>query len=291
MAKDRAKDVGHAAALLRAAMAVRHTSIPPVEGDLIYQDDHLAMTANEFWFESPGHVRFHYCTGATVTVELPTEHLRGELELYLWGTVYGAVAWYNGLLPLHASAVSRDGSIIAFTADSGGGKSTLAAGLTRHRFAHACDDTLVVLPAKGARPVCLPDGRPLKLWSDALIALPAEPIGPVATVQDKFYARIEHRETRALPLGDLVFLEFGERYSLEPIRGAAKFQALPEAMYRSFIHAARGDRDFHAAAMFNLAESVRFWRLTRPRHTATIGQTCGQIAEMLEDAGLFTDDI
>ena len=277
---------GNAGERMHAAMTMLESPVPPVARELIYQDGHLYMARDRFWFESPGLIRFYYQVGGQVLAELTSEDQRGELELYLWGTVYGAVAWYNGLLPVHASAVSSNDRVIAFSADSGGGKSTLAAGLTGHGYAHFCDDTLIVDPGAELSPLCIPDGKPLKLWSDALGQLPVELHGPVATVPDKFYARVSGAETRSLPLSDLVFLEFGETHSLEPIVGSAKLERLPDAMYRNFIHAARGDRDFHTATMLRLAQEVRFWKLTRPRATGSVNQTIEQVARQLRVAGM-----
>lgn len=274
------------AARMKFAMAAEPAAIPMIEGDLIYRDYHLAMAREEFWFESPGHVRFHYRSGGHVSVNLPDEVLRGEMELYLWGTVHGAVAWYNGLLPLHASAVSRADRVIGFTADSGGGKSTLAAALVKHGYRHFCDDTLVVDPAGETAPTCLPDDKPLKLWNDALTQLDVEVLGPVATVPDKFYAKVANREARALPLHDLVFLQDGETLALEPIRGAEKLGVLPEAMYRNFIHAARGDSEFHVGTMLNVAKNVRFWRLTRPFSSSAVDQQTARISGLMRDAGM-----
>ncbi|TNE32941.1 MAG: hypothetical protein EP350_05195 [Alphaproteobacteria bacterium] len=286
MAEDPNGEIDAANIRLKRAMAVQMLPVPGCEGNLIYQDGHLAMTRDRFWFETPGGVRFYYRKGANVIAELPDEALRGEFELYLWGTVYGAVAWYNGLAPMHASAVSHNDRVIAFTADSGGGKSTLAAGLVDRGYGHFCDDTLIVLPVRGSPPVCLPDERPMKLWGDALQQLAATPLGPVATVPDKHYAQARRSDARILPLGDLIFLETGNDFALTPVTGASKLTLLPQAMYRSFIHAARGNREFHIDIMLNLASEVRFWRLTRPREQATIGKSCERTAQLLQTAGL-----
>ncbi|TNE33780.1 MAG: hypothetical protein EP350_03460 [Alphaproteobacteria bacterium] len=286
MAEDPVDKIEAANAGLRQAMAVQILPVPDIEGELIYRDGHLCMARDRFWFETPGGIRFHYRKDGGVIVELPDEALRGEFELYLWGTVYGAVAWYNGLVPLHASSVSRNDRVIAFTADSGGGKSTLAAGLIDYGYDHVCDDTLIVLPVQGSPPVCLPDKRPMKLWSDALKQLAVAPLGPVATVPDKHYGQARRSETRVLPLGDLIFLEIGKEFALIPVTGATKLNMLPQAMYRSFIHAARGNHGFHADIMLKLASEVRFWRLTRPRESATVAKACERTSQILQAAGL-----
>jgi hypothetical protein len=76
----------------------------------------------------------------------------------------------EGQLVLHASAVRVGEVAIAFIADSGGGKSTLAASLHRAGFAVLADDGLVVEPGEiGA--TALPTYTGLRLWPASAQAL------------------------------------------------------------------------------------------------------------------------
>lgn len=75
-----------------------------------------------------------------------------------------------GWLVFHASCVEVEGGAIAFIAQSGRGKSTLAAlfATAGHRF--LCDDAMVISP-KGGRYEVLPNQPHIRLWSDSRAAL------------------------------------------------------------------------------------------------------------------------
>lgn len=253
-----------ASALMQREMRVTFGVVPTeIDGQFFSDDYGFVVSANEFIFISLDDVRFHYCLGHGLTVQLPAAGLDTDYELFLWGTVFGTVAWLNGLVPLHASAVDVGGRVVAFTADSGGGKSTLAAALASLGLPHVCDDTLVVaLQQAGA--VALPDGKRLKLWDDALRMTDIKAMGAVPLMPGKSYAVPAHKATEPLPLTDLVFLERGNSIEFEPITGAAKFSMLPAALYRGFIHTARGDRALHEHFVLSFCSRVRFWRLRRP---------------------------
>jgi len=88
----------------------------------------------------------------------------------------------QGKLVFHASAVEHDGAGIAFMAESGRGKSTLAASFATHGARFLTDDGLVVEPAGEAWRI-LPSHPSIRLWEDsqkALIAAHAALAPPVS---------------------------------------------------------------------------------------------------------------
>jgi hypothetical protein len=276
-------------ALLRtmiAEMQVRFGPVPDHLPGMTVLDEAFAMTCDSLLFRTPGGVAFHYRRGEGVVAHLPDEGLLDEYDLYLRGTVFGAVAWLNGYCPLHASAVVVEGRAIAFTADSGAGKSTLAAALSnRPGFAHLCDDTLV-LDVRADGITAMPDGKPLKLWDDAFALAGAARQSAILTVPGKFYASAAQQAEAPAILTDLVFLEDGERLRLEPLIGAGKLSLLAGALYRAFVHTMRGDTAAHARMMTQIAGNVRFWRLTRSRNLAKFTMNIEEIERLVRETML-----
>ena len=263
------KDSGFATdplAALRREMTVQSGTVPEYLADPDFDDgDGFQIRDTMFRAETVSGVKFLYRQGEGLTVDLPDSSLEDEFRMYLVGAVLGTVSWMNGLLPLHASAVERDGRAMAFTADSGGGKSTLAASLASRGYRHVCDDTLV-LQCHDSRVLALPDGKPRKLWGDAIEHLGATPKREIAFVPGKFYVEPNESATEPLPLTDLVFLEFGEDLSITPIRGADKMQHIQDALYFAFVQNAANGTMENATLMTQLAQNVRFWRGCRPRN-------------------------
>lgn len=262
-------------------MQVVQGMVPSTIGQPFFDDEEGFMVAkDQFLFTTWDDVRFHYRRGQGLVVDKPETDAETDYELFLWGTVFGTVAWLNGLVPLHASAVDVGGRMIAFTADSGGGKSTLAAALAAMGHDHVCDDTLV-LSLQRDEVYGLPDRKPLKLWGDALAMTATEASGPVPSMPGKHYANAARKAAAPAPLTDLVFLERGEDVAFEAITGAAKFSLLPAALYRGFLHVARGDRAAHEAFLLQFCTKVRFWRLRRPFCSDRFGGDVEAISDAL----------
>ena len=273
------------AAMLEREMRVRMGAVPETIDSPTYDDGALVLSAREFLFTSWEGVQFHYRQGEGITAHVPREDLQDDFELFLWGTVFGAVAWLNGMFPLHASAVELDGGAIGFTAESGGGKSTLATALSARGMPHICDDTLVLEGAAGGV-VAVPDGKPVKLWASALELTGTAPDRPIRTVPGKFYAGALARAEAAVPFKALILLEEGPDVRIERVRGSAVLSALTEAMYRPMIAAGLGDRSGHGEWLMRLAGSVSVWRLERPRNEgdpAAFARTVDAIAGQLRN--------
>ena len=251
-----------------------------LDDDLVYLDHHLQIARGAFLFRSPGNVRFLYRRGSGLVIDLPGPGAMEECRLYLQGTVFGIVAWLNGMLPLHASCVAADGRAVAFTADSGGGKSTLAAALAGRGFQHVCDDTLVLEPGD-AEVIGHADGKPLKLWDDAYRLVDAERREDISFVPGKSFAQARNKQQTPVVLSDLVFLEYGETVELVPITGAEKAVRLPETFYRGFVPMALADHALHARFVRQVITNIRFWRGIRPKGADCFDVAASRFATLL----------
>ncbi len=262
------------------AMEVHQGALPPLEGVPLIADGNLTLTRRGLDFVTPGGALISYRLGGSIAVTKPGDQARDDTSLFLWGTVFGAVAWLHDLVPIHASSVAAGGRAIAFTADSGGGKSTLAAALSHRDFRHICDDTLVLVP-EGRRFWALPDGKPLKLWDDAATRMGCKNLTPIPTIAGKSYVEVFDAAEQPFPLTDLILLEPGDAIRLEPIEGGAKLELLAQALYRGFIHAARVGVDEHAEMMLNIGQNLRFWRLVRPMEVTQFDPEADAVAGLL----------
>jgi len=103
----------------------------------------------------------------------------------------------QGELVFHASAVEIGGEAVAFMAESGRGKSTLAASFATNGFRFLTDDGLVLKDTGGAWQV-LPSHPSIRLWEDSQAALVAadSPRAPQVSYTTK---------SRILAGGDIAF--------------------------------------------------------------------------------------
>jgi energy-coupling factor transporter ATP-binding protein EcfA2 len=248
------------------------------------------------WQMAPGHwlLRgegdhyFHYRQGEGITVERGANADLSEETLWLNGSVYSAIASMNGLVPIHASAVSTGGGVFAFTGPAGAGKSTLVAALAGLGLPMYCDDTLVLDLSAPDRIMCLPGHKRLKLRPDAVALTGAKPQEPVSRTVDKVYAVPAQRsEAISLPLAELIFLQKGEEPVMRPISGAERFVRMQDDHQTAHLLAAA--RMFDKAARFahfsRLARQIAMARFVRPRDPARFADGVELVARYLRNRG------
>lgn len=100
------------------------------------------------------------------------EHVRAGTDVTLKDAVHDVLIEHvhrgaNSLALLHAGCVAKNGIGIAFSADSGGGKTTLIAYLAAHGFTYLADDLLPITRSGAA----LPWPMPLSVKSGSLAIL------------------------------------------------------------------------------------------------------------------------
>lgn len=219
--------------VLARELVLREGAIPSHLAQRLNGEAFWDISPEGFVLRTPEGIRFYYQPGVGVTFERGAGISDQSVNLYLSGSVYGAVAWMNGFVPLHASAVCYDGRIYAFTGDSEAGKSTLAAGLASEHMPLYADDVLILDFSEPEFVRCLPGHKFLKLWDDAFGLVEAERNAQVSPAMEKYFARPPHiSKAGPLPLAAIFRLEFGEELRLEPLTGATCFASLSNAFYR-----------------------------------------------------------
>ena len=161
-------------------------------------------------------------------------------------------------LAVHAAVLARGGSAIAFPAESGTGKTTLAAAGLRAGFDYVSDEALCVAPRSG-RLVPYPRALALSAWSRRAVglegiaaidlaggevALPPARLGAQVAVAPLALDHVAHLVRRAGPS------------TLRPVH---RTDALAWLLRRSFNHYKRPLESFHVAA--GMARGARAWRL------------------------------
>lgn len=161
---------------------------------------------------------------------------------------------------VHAAVVSLDGVGVAFPADSGGGKSTLAAACLRQGFRYASDEALVVAGDGGAV-IRYPKPLSLSMWSRQALGISNTEPGQHDPHAERFVTPSDLGSGLAddrIRLGHIVLAEFGhdDEADLEPAPGNEVMEAL---LRLSFNHYKDGARAFRLAA--GLVNEAGIWRL------------------------------
>lgn len=225
------------------------------------------MQGGEFLLRAEGDYYFYYRMGQGIMVHRGADADTSEESLWLNGSVYAAIASMNGLLPIHASAVAYNGSVIAFTGPAGAGKSTLVAALGRWGLPMFCDDTLILDLSDPKEIICLPGHKRLKLRPDAFELTGAAPEEKVSRTYDKNYAApVAGTVDQALPIAELIFLEEGPDPVMTRISGSNRFVMMQEEHQTRYLFdaASRFDRVEQFAHRARLAQQIEMTRFARP---------------------------
>jgi len=256
-------------ALLAAESAIHPGPVPDSLPAPLRVSPTFAIGADEFLLKLPSGLKFHYRQGRGVTVERPDAVAESDVPLFLNGTVYGAIAWINGLVPLHASGVAHGGKVHAFTGHSGAGKSTMAAALGNHDLPLLADDVLVLDLSDPTRIMCLPGHKQLKLWKDALALTGAEAQVAVRKDVDKFFITPPGGyQAGAMELTELYILTDHSKaeVTFTPYTGTERFTQARGAFYRPTLFNAVSGRQGLFGVVSRLASQLAITNFDRPRN-------------------------
>ena len=161
----------------------------------------------QFLLRVPAVARFMLTGGRDIVVAPEAEADPGDVQVYIVGTAFGILLHQREQIVLHASAVEVSGKAVLFCGASGAGKSTLAAALAHRGYPVVADD-VCGLSLHDDVPTVHPDGRQLKLWTQAItrLELGQRQGTRVRRKFEKFFVQPHNVITDPLPLGALYIL-------------------------------------------------------------------------------------
>ena len=174
-----------------------------IEGEAVSSQQFSYQINNrELLFSAHEVARYYAVNGEKVVIE-PNEPVKDEraVRLYVLATVMASILLQRNRLPLHASAIKKNESLVLITGDSRAGKSTSLAGLLKRGYEIFSDDVVVLQDDK--KQVLANASYPMvKLWDDTL------------TKMDD--PRFEDRSFRIQKDIDKYGLFFHDRFDQEP---------------------------------------------------------------------------
>lgn len=196
----------------------------------------------------------------------------GDVRAYLLGTVFGALCHLRGIFPLHASTIELVDRCVAFTGDTGAGKSTMAASLIARGHRLISDDVTYFRRAPSGRLEIWPGTTRLRLWESAMEGLGYGKEGVEREFRgfDKFLLPASSPDNADCPrrlhaIYQLVAAPSGAPVEIEQLRGASAMEALLQNTYRLFIAEDTGRKSQVFAVCAEVARNVPVFRLRRPK--------------------------
>lgn len=230
--------------------------------DLAWNTEGLTITVDEVG-------RFLVRKGHTIVADPYPGVSHEEVDLYLAGSIMGALLHQRGILPLHCNAFACEDSAILLCGDSGAGKSTLAAWFEARGYPLLTDDVCAVTFTSEGCAIGHPGIPRLRLWSDALVAMErlCQTASPVPWAQGKFELEMASaRATKPLPIAAIYHLcenRTGTVFSITPLNRLNAADAITSIIYRRRIGDLVGQAPGYLRSAAQLTTGTSIFRIER----------------------------
>lgn len=279
---------------LRLASAIALSGITEVEGtpDVVLDIGPTGGTGDgERAPESPDDVlldwrtigRFRVRSGCEIVFDKDPLADPVFLRAVVLGPVLAIVLLQRGLFPLHASAVDVEGRVLAFAAQSGGGKSTLTAAL--HFRGHGIlGDDVAAIRLGPDRPEVLPGLPWIRLSLQACTRLGLDPARlPLAfsLEEEKRELPVQLRsDQEPAPLSHIYVLRDGPEYRVERAPRQAAFREIMGLCHGTRLPCEPITPRSWMDRSARLASGVPVSYLSRPRSLESLVDLAGRIEDL-----------
>ncbi len=202
------------------------------------------------------------------------------IRLYLLGPVFGVMLHQRGFLVLHASSVLIGAGAVAFVAEKGTGKSTLAAAFHAAGYGIVADDIVAVDVSAADGPIAHPAFPQLKLFPEAAAQLDERPedLPFLMPDFDKRHRRVVDKFPQGpLALKRIYVLLDGECETIEPLAAQESFMQIVRHSYTLPMLRASGTETAHFHQAVRLVQSIPVQRLLRRRSIGVLPAVVGMV--------------
>jgi hypothetical protein len=237
-------------------------------GAIELDPDRFATPA-QYLLNIRGVARYLVTDGCEIVVDPDDAAHALDVRGYLLGSIFVVLCQQRGLLPLHASAIAGKSGVVAFLANSGQGKSTIAAHLARRGYRVLADDVCLIDATQPDSAMVIPTAPWLKLWRSSLenLGRKADGLDRVFTDDDKYRLPLAPVLTPE-PIRKLVFLESNAIGSTTvEMEEVPRVQAVPLLMdltHHSYLLEATGQQEENFLRCARVLSQARAYRLLRP---------------------------
>jgi hypothetical protein len=266
-----------------------HLRLGPVPSQLpgaVELNPYCFATPVQYLLNIQGIARYLVNDGREIVVDPDDAAPALDVRGYLLGSIFVVLCQQRGLLPLHASAVAGESGVVAFLANSGQGKSTLAAHFAQRGFRVLADDVCLVDATQPGSAMVIPTAPWLKLWRNSLenLGRGAEGLDRVFSDDDKYRLPLAPALTLE-PISKLVFLEADDLAAVTTeIEELPRVQAVPLLMnltHHAYLLEATGQQEENFLRCGRVLSQARAYRLVRPWGLTHLESTVDALESLL----------
>lgn len=227
-----------------------------------------------FIFKVPGNAIFEVSEGKHIFISPLPGSTEDKIRLYVLGTCMGALLLQNRILPLHGSAITRNGKAYAFVGNSGAGKSTLSSVFMKKGYKLLSDD-LIALSFQDGVPYVIPAYPQQKLWENSILefAMNKEDYQPLADRETKYAVPRKAEFSKELtPLTGIFELSVQQEKKdvlFSQVQALEKIQLLYRHTFRQFLIQRFDLTEWHFNRSAEIAGHTAIYQLKRPQQGFT----------------------
>jgi hypothetical protein len=174
----------------------------------LYTNNWMSINEREFFMQVKDAGTFYARDGKSVELSPVEQASTPTIELYLNGSVFGAVLHQRQILPIHGSSFAKGSKGFIISGESGAGKSSLTTAFCLNGNDFLTDDVTPIV-FKNEAPQILPFSDRIKLWGDSLAQFQkkSESLKKITPDQEKFYYPVIRNHSEKIPLRALFIVE------------------------------------------------------------------------------------
>jgi len=253
----------------------------------LYADSFWQMNQVEFAMQVEGVAEFYARDGSYVEYAPAVGAGMNEIELYLNGSVYGAILHQRKILPLHGSSFRYDGIGVMICGDAGAGKSSLTASFCLRGAEFLTDDVTPVLLREG-KPFIWALSDRMKLWGDTLeqLGTEEEDLHEIVPGIGKYFYHIKDTDGETVTLDHVFILQKGEGLAPEftELKGSQKLVALRGEIYRhEYLQGMPENEARYFLDILDISNVVRVFLVCRPQASGVREITAAMMSWAIEN--------
>ncbi len=235
----------------------------------IYSTPRLQINETEFAITIDGVAKYRVKDGSQVWVSPHNDADQSSIQLFLNGSVFGAVLHQRGIVPFHGCSFEYEGKGILICGRSGVGKSSVTAAFCKTGANFINDDiTPVSIDEYGG--TIIPIRTQMKLWDDSLKVLEIENEGfkKIRPSLQKFYVPFSNVCGTKISLSKIVVIGTHEKddYGVSRPTGMVKYNLLRKNIYREmYLRGMPQTARNYFKKLIKLTEAIDVILILRPR--------------------------
>ena len=242
---------------------------------------HVIFKEKEFLLNLPGIAKYQVTGGKQITIDFYPTSDAGTVRLFLLSITMAALLTQRQKILLHASAIIWNEKLILFLGESGSGKSSIAAELSRRGYNLFTDDVCVLETRQDNNDQVLAYASypMMKLWDDTILALDHSDYDRSHKLRPSLpkFGQFFHEKfiTTAYPVQKIFVLnpliENPQEYSVKRLQGMEAFEKLSQHTYRKqFIQESSLLQAIHFKLMGTLIREKEVFEITRSKKYSDI---------------------